>query len=181
MRTAIVYESMFGNTESFARIIGDTLGRLGIDATLADVRHIQPADLRGCGLLVVGAPTHAFSMSRQRTRDDAVRQGAQATRAALGVREWLGTLDKAFPSDADRPPVAVFDTRVEKVRHLPGSAARRSARVLRAQGFRVLDRPTSFYVVDLKGPMAVGETTRAQGWAVSLAELVRDHGRRDVS
>ena len=61
----------------------------------------------------------------------------------------------------DRPAVAVFDTRIDKVRHLPGSAAKRAARVLRSHGFEVLDRPTSFYVADLKGPPNDGELDRA--------------------
>ena len=79
-----------------------------------------------------------------------MRQGAAASRAVTGVREWLATLDAAFPSRSTRPSVAVFDTRVDKVRHLPGSAAKRAARTLRAQGFPVVDR-TSFFVGDVQG------------------------------
>lgn len=174
MRTVIVFESMFGNTEEFAHEICDSIKELGEEALATDVRRVHPDDLTGCDLLVVGAPTHAFSLSRQSTRDDAVRQGAEPTRAALGVREWLTTLDDAFPSRADRPVVAVFDTRVEKVRHLPGSAARRAARALRAQGFDVIDRPTTFYVEDLKGPPAAGEVERASAWATGVARLAHN-------
>ena len=76
---------------------------------LADVATASvdlPADL---DLLVVGAPTHAFSLSRPSTRADAVRQGAPPERATAGLREWLTA---APPQDARRLPVAVFDTRV---------------------------------------------------------------------
>lgn len=174
MRTAIVYESMFGNTQEFAHQIRDAINEQGGEALATDVRRIRPTDLTGCDLLIVGAPTHAFSLSRQSTRDDAVRQGAGATHAMVGVREWLTTLDRAFPSRSDRPAVAVFDTRVEKVRHLPGSAARRAARALRAQGFDVIDRPTSFYVEDLKGPPGTGEVERAGTWAARVSGLATD-------
>ena len=130
---------------------------------------------------MVGAPTHAFSLSRQSTRDDAVRQGADPARAALGVREWLSTLETAFPPGVHRPKVALFDTRVEKVRRLPGSAAKRAARLVRTQGFEMLDRPTSFYVADLKGPATLGELDRAADWGTRLFQLVKGRNDRDAS
>jgi flavodoxin len=181
MKTVVVYESMFGNTEHVARTIAEALQRAGSQVTVTDVSQVQPSDLEGCDLLVLGGPTHAFSLSRQSTRDDAVRQGADPARAALGLREWLTTLDGAFQSGGDRPAVAVFDTRVDKVRHLPGSAAKRAARSLRSQGFEVLDRPTSFYVADLKGPPDDGELDRAGSWATRLADGLRSRSHRDVS
>lgn len=174
MRTVIVFESMFGNTEHFAHEIRDAISGLGEETTTIDVRHVHPEDVTGCDLLVVGAPTHGFSLSRQSTRNDAVCQGADATRAAFGVREWLTTLEKTFPPRSDRPAVAVFDTRAWKVRHLPGSAARRTARTLSARGFELVDRPTSFYVTDLKGPPLAGEVERANAWATGVARAASD-------
>lgn len=168
MRTVIVFESMFGNTEHFAQEIAGGLSAAGAEVTIADVRCATPEDLGPCDLLVVGAPTHAFSLSRASTRQDAVRQGAEPARAALGIREWLATLDGAFPSASERPAVAVYDTRVDKVRRLPGSAAKKAARVMRSQGFHIVDRPTSFYVADLKGPAAPGEDEKARTWAGRL-------------
>ncbi|HET8960851.1 flavodoxin family protein [Nocardioides sp.] len=173
MKTVIVYESMFGNTEHIARKVADGLAEAGSRTTLADVREVGPDDLAEADLVVIGAPTHAFSLSRQSTREDAVRQGADPSRAALGVREWLDTFAAAFPLAAERPRVAVFDTRVEKVRRLPGSAAKRAAKALRAHGFALLDRPTSFYVADVHGPTTFGEFYRAHDWGARLFELAR--------
>ena len=45
--------------------------------------------------------------------------------------------------------------RVTKVRHLPGSASKGAARIVRSKGLDVLDR-ASFYVDDLKGPLSEG-------------------------
>ena len=181
MKTVIVYESMFGNTEHIARKVANGLQQSGNRTVLADVREVGPDDLTGSDLLVVGAPTHAFSLSRKSTREDAVRQGADASRAAFGVREWLTTLEAAFPVSAGRPQVAVFDTRVEKVRRLPGSAAKRAAKVLRSYGFDVLDGPTSFYVADVQGPVTFGEFDRAREWGARLLQLVDRQRTRDAS
>ena len=181
MKSVIVYESMFGNTDHIAHEIAHGLAHSGNHTMVADVREVGPADLAGSDLVVVGAPTHAFSLSRPSTREDAVRQGADPSHAAFGVREWLVTLDAAFPVKAARPQVAVFDTRVEKVRRLPGSAAKRAAKVLRAHGFEVVDRPTSFYVADVQGPTVPGEFDRAHAWGTRLFELVQRQRDRDAS
>jgi hypothetical protein len=172
MKTVIVFESMFGNTERFAREMVRGFAGVGHQVALVDVRHVRPEDVQECDLLVVGAPTHAFSLSRPGTRQDAVAKGADPAHAAPGVREWLTTLDAGAPSGQARPVVAVFDSRVTKVRHLPGSAARRAVRILRARGFEVLDDTRSFYVVDTTGPPAPGECTRARAWAAGLAPQV---------
>ena len=138
MRTVIVFESLFGNTERLARAIGAGLATDGAQVALAEVRHVRPEDVRGCDLLVVGAPTHAFSLSRPNTREDAVRQGAGADRAESGVREWLSTLHETWGAER-RPAVAAFDTRVEQMRRWPGSAARKTARSLGHEGFELLE------------------------------------------
>ncbi len=171
MQTLIVFESMFGNTEAFARDIADGLASTGARVAVADVRKVRPDDLRNCDLLVVGAPTHAFSLSRASTRQDAVRQGAEPDRADLGAREWLAGLTGLVAED-HRPRVATFDSRVDKARRLPGSAARKAAKLLRGQGFELLDRPTSFFVLDVKGPAATGERSRARGWGVQLGRAM---------
>lgn len=176
MKCLVVFESMFGNTETFARDIADGLASTGAQVAVADVRKVRPDDLRNCDLLVVGAPTHAFSLSRPGTRADAVRQGADPSRADQGAREWLSGLVDLVAAD-HRPTVSVFDTRVEKVRRLPGSAARRAAKLLRGQGFTVMDRPTSFYVVDMKGPVVVGERARARSWGQQLGRHVAESVR----
>lgn len=88
----VVVESMFGNTEHLARAVADGLRDAGVDAAVVDV-SAAPVDLSAdLDLLVLGAPTHAFSLSRPSTRADAVRQGASPERAATGMREWLSAV-----------------------------------------------------------------------------------------
>ena len=159
MNVFVVYESMFGNTAEVARAIAR-----GADAsTCAEVHEITPSDVAGADLLIVGGPTHAFSMSRPSTRHGAVEQGAVPSVEDLGLREWLAGL----PDHLDAP-VATFDTRAAKVRHLPGSAAKAAAKVLRRRT-HVLDRE-SFYVDDTTGPLLPGELRRAEAWGRATCE-----------
>ena len=85
----VVFESMFGNTEQVARAVADGLEAEGVPTRVVEV-SVAPAALPpSVELLVVGAPTHAFSLSRPKTRIEAVRQGADECKAAIGLREWL--------------------------------------------------------------------------------------------
>ena len=163
----VVVESMFGNTEQVARAVAGGLGEAGVDAVVVDVAAAPvelPADVH---LLVLGAPTHAFSLSRQSTRADAVRQGAPRERAVMGLREWLTSL--RIPDSGRGPLVSVFDTRVSKVRRLPAAAGPRAIKLVRRRGLTVLGRPKAFLVADIRGPLLDGELQRAATWGQQLA------------
>lgn len=86
MRALVVYESMFGNTRRIAQAIADGI-RDGADVALTDVVD-APADVPDdVDLVVVGGPTHVFSMSRKVTRREAARHGAAFTDVPEGMRE----------------------------------------------------------------------------------------------
>lgn len=176
MKVVIVFESMFGNTAALARDVMAGLADGGADVVLADVTSAPAQELLECDLLVLAAPTHALTLSRPESRAEAVTRGADPAHASTGLREWLTTLDTSSP----RPAIAVFDTRVSKVRHLPGSAARSAARALKKSGFAVVDR-ASFYVDDITGPLSPGEHERARGWGHGLALLVQPTASRQGS
>ena len=180
MKVLILFESMFGNTESLAGDVLDGLTDSGAETTMVEVGSADQADLDDFQLLVVAAPTHALSLSKLQSRIDAAARGADALRVKVGVRDWLAHLGETLPTEARRPATAVFDTRVVKSRHWPGSAASRAARILRSNDFTVIDR-TSFYVEGIAGPLTAGEHERAYTWGRSLtsrAELVGAHGSR---
>jgi flavorubredoxin len=163
MRALVVYESMWGNTRQVATAIAEGLG--GVPVT--EVNDVGADDLKDLDLLVVGGPTHAFSMSRASTRREAAEKGAPAGHEGMGIREWLD----ALPPDLTAA-VATFDTRATKVRHLPGSAARSAAKeIKRHHRGRVVDQE-SFYVLDMEGPLMEGELDRARAWAAALAHAV---------
>ncbi|WP_165069819.1 flavodoxin family protein [Marisediminicola senii] len=161
MRALVVYESLWGNTESIARAVARQLEQR-MTVVITDSEG-APASIDGIDLLVVGAPTHAFSMSRPATRADAVeRHGAPRT-VTRGIREWLA----ALPRMSSAVPAATFDTRADSPR-LPGSAARAARHRLRALRFDVSDGAVSFWVDGYAGPLIDGELERAAEWAAAL-------------
>jgi hypothetical protein len=162
---------MFGNTHEIASAIADGL-RQGRPPGDGEVRlvHVDDAPTTiadDVDLLLVGGPTHAFSMTRPKTREDATTKGATAARE--GVREWILSVNP-------RPglPVVTFDTRVH-VKMLPGSAASAAATSLRHHGFDRAERGQTFWVQDTAGPLEAGELERARAWGAELASRV-SHG-----
>ncbi|MDP3969582.1 MAG: hypothetical protein Q8Q02_15025 [Nocardioides sp.] len=167
-RAAVVYESMFGCTEAIAHSVTVGLEEVGFTVTARDVRTDTPDDLPPFDLLVVGAPTHAFSLSRPATRRDAVDQGGRPDAESVGLREWLEVL--AQTTTAGDRLFAAFDTRVGKVRFVPKAAATRASRLLVHQGYHAVSRPTPFIVHDVYGPVADGEQERARQWGRTVGQ-----------
>ncbi len=170
MDVVIVVESLFGNTREVAEAIAQGLRERAGGAAVGVLPVADPAPpLDGVSLLVVGGPTHAFSMTRGSTREDAVRQGAGGD-PTLGLREWIEAAATDLAALAG--PAVTFDTRV---RHVPGSAAAGAAKALRRAGAREVDRGESFWVTGTPGPLADGELDRARDWGRSLAERHLGH------
>jgi hypothetical protein len=167
MRSAlVVYESMFGSTREVAGAVAAGLGE-SFDVTVTEVAE-APQQLPGdVALLVVGGPTHAFGMSRPRTRQSAAEQGADPGPSGHGgIREWIGGLS------ADEGTVtATFDTKVASP-HLPGSAARAAQRKLHRRGLAPAAHPETFLVNGTKGGLVDGELDRARLWGSGLARKV---------
>ena len=170
MRTLIVFESMYGNTEHVARAIAEGLG----DAQVLEVGAaptVLPADLE---LLVVGGPTHAHGMSRERSRADAARRVDEPVISTrIGIREWIATV---MPSPA--VVATAFDTRVNARELFTGSAAKGAAKALASRGFKVAP-PESFVLEGMSGQpfdrMAESELERARHWGRTLTDLLPAH------
>jgi hypothetical protein len=164
MHALVVYESMFGNTRDIARAVRDGIGPL-MSVELVEVGSAPREVGAGLDLLVVGAPTHAFSLSRPGTRRDAARQAsAPLVSSGMGAREWLEQL-RPVPEGL---PYATFDTRVAKPR-LPGSAARAAHRRLRHLGGTEIAPPQSFWVEGTTGPLASDQAGTAREWGAEIA------------
>jgi hypothetical protein len=124
-------------------------------------------------LIVAGGPTHAFSMSRETTRTDAINRGATKGERDFGLREWIDGLPAGRHADS----MATFDTRVRTMRHLPGSAAKGAAKAARRHGYDSAAPAESFYVDDVDGPLVDGELERAEAWGARLAQVTADRRR----
>ncbi|UNX55446.1 flavodoxin/nitric oxide synthase [Georgenia sp. TF02-10] len=178
----VVYESMFGNTRAVAEAVATGMARVA-PGDAVDVIEVGTAPALAAvdaDLLVIGAPTHAFGLSRPTTRSDAAaRTGTGVLSTTIGVREWLehAGAPAALPADGATParrglPAAVFDTRVLR-RNLPGHAADAIARRLRQLGLSLVTEPATFTVDGYTGPLLPGELDRARAWGEYLATLLR--------
>ena len=165
MRSLVVYESSFGNTQRIAEQIAAALAQEG-DVELVSVDEpLRPLD--EVDLLVAGGPTHIHGLSSRRSRQGALDQGAGGE-LGLGVRDWID----ALPNGARGPRVAAFDTRAHKPVLLVGSAARGISRRLRQHGYALAAEPESFFVGGTPGPLEEGELERAWEWGRTLANKV---------
>lgn len=170
MRAAVVYESMYGNTRAIAEAICAGLTAEGGEAEPIRAVRVVPDELRDLDLLILGAPTHAWGLSRTSTRRSAADAAVKPeSRLALepdatgpGMREWLAA-DCRMPAR-----VAVFDTRMHAPMGLSGSAARRIRAALRRRGVHDLERLESFYV-SRHNSLVDGELDRARRWGQQLA------------
>ena len=169
MRSLVVFESAYGNTEAIARAIAEGLSRHG-DAEACTTDAADSARLADIDLLVVGAPTHAWSLPRKRTWASA--KGANPLHEPL-MRAWLRDL----PIGVDRPSAA-FSTRFDKPQILTGSASRGIARALRQQGWSRAATPVSFVVTGTEGPLRSGEVEQARSWGDALGRAVKTRAAR---
>jgi flavodoxin len=147
MKTMVVYDSQFGNTEQVAQVIGDVLRPAGPVQVLR-VASAESAGLEGVDLLVLGSPT-------------------QGWKATLLMQAFL---EKVISQRPQGLAVACFDTRFNKPRLLTGSAASRMAERLHKAGLQSVVPPQSFFVKGSKGPLADGELEQASGWAMNLRQ-----------
>lgn len=166
-RTLVVYESMFGNTREVAAAVAEGAGLAG-PVELVEVGAAPAALPDDVELLVVGAPTHAFGMSRPSTRKSAAEQTDKPlVSTGIGVREWLEGLG---PCPGVR--ACAFDTRV-RVPGMPGSAAKAVTRRLRGLGFALQGNPMTFWVAASPGPLREGELSRARAWGADITATHR--------
>ena len=173
MRALVVYESMYGNTRAIAEAIAEGI-RPVHDVVVVPVGRVGPQLVDGPFLLVVGGPTHAHGMTRQRTREAAAEAaGKQDSTVVLedgatgpGVREWLASLGHL------NVLAAAFDTRVDWPAVLSGRASKAIDRELENHGAHRVADPESFLVTK-ENELEPGEEDRARRWGESLAALTR--------
>jgi hypothetical protein len=172
VRAHVVFESMFGNGHAVADAVAVGLRSARPELDVQVVSVLVAPDAPEGALLVVGGPTHAFTLSRPQTRasrpdheaDPEARRRAEAEPGAdtgRGVREWLDGL-----AGLDGTPVAAFDTRVGTP--VPKRAAAGIAKRLRRAGGVLVAPPEGFLVAGTHGPLVAGEVERAAAWGAAV-------------
>ena len=152
MKTLIVYDSIFGNTEKIALAISNSLSSKG-NVETCRVSAIKLEQLIGLDLLIVGSPTRAF----------------RPTKAITNF------LKKISSNGLKGVKVAAFDTRISPTDvnsrfldilvKLFGYAAKPIADKLERKGGELIISPEGFFVKGTEGPLKDGEIERAVDWA----------------
>ena len=149
MKTLIVYDSAYGNTEKIARAIG---GAITGEVKVLRPGEVNPSDLQSIDLLIVGAPT----------------QGGRATPA---IQDFLNKLPEHTVKGLN---VAAFDTRFStKLVKIFGYAAGKIAESLKRKGGNLIVPPEPFFVKGKEGPLKEGELERAAAWAAAIAGALK--------
>lgn len=153
MKTLIVFDSLYGNTEIIALDIAKAF--LPEDTRLINVKEVKVADLLEIQLLIVGSPTYGG-------------RPKQETQTFLEIIPAAALTGKK---------VAAFDTRflaqeqnfgLRMLMKTIGYAAPRILKVLVAKGGEASSSPEGFIVEGKKGKIKEGERERAVLWGKNL-------------
>jgi flavodoxin len=160
MKSLVIYDSYFGNTEKLAQAVGKVLGTENT-INLQGGDAVSPDQLAGIDLLVVASPTRGFRPSEATTKflndlQAGALQGIQA--AVFDTRIDLETIkNKVFRFVVKRG----------------GYANKTIAAALEKKGAVVLQPIEGFYVDDSEGPVTSGEMERAEKWAAQIKAAVK--------
>ncbi len=156
MKSLIIYDSLYGNTEIIAQVIKHVLDNQG-EVAIARVGEAQLSQLAGLQLLVVGSPTQQFRpTAAMRTFFESIPDGALK---GVNVAAFDTRLTQA---EISKNGILAFFVRIY------GFAARRIARQLQKKGGKLVLPAEGFLVEGMKGPLVQGEVERAEAWARKL-------------
>ncbi|MFA5675527.1 MAG: hypothetical protein WDA65_03300 [Christensenellales bacterium] len=153
MKTVVLYDSVFGNTEKLALFIADAIGAAPMRITDND------ADRLDAGLLIIGSPTRAFRPTPAVTawiKKLPAKKLTGISAAAFDTRIDINTIDSKF---------------LKKMAGRFGYASGYIQKLLLKKGVKLAAPPEGFYVTANEGPLAEGELKRAANWALTLADL----------
>jgi flavodoxin len=141
MKTLIVYDSRFGNTEKIAMAIGKALSG---EVKVVRSKEVNFDEIHSIDLLIAGSPTWGGRPSTE-------------------MREFLNRIPK---NALNNIKVASFDTRdTSMLTKVFGKAAPRIAACLKNKGGNLVAPSEGFIVKGLRGPLEEGEVERATQWA----------------
>lgn len=153
MKSLVLYDSVFGNTEKLALFIADAIGAAAMRVTDTDVNNIDAS------LLIIGSPTRAF-------------------RPTPAISTWIKKLPAKSLAGVS---IAAFDTRLDvnavdskllnKMAKRFGFASTHIQKLLAKKGVSLAALPEGFFVTGSEGPLLDGELKRAANWARNIANL----------
>lgn len=146
MKTLIVYDSAYNNTEKIAQAIGNAITG---EVKVIKIDRVNNSDLEGLDLFIIGAPTY----------------GGRPTPPIINF------IDNIPVNLIKGLKVVAFDTRLStRLVKIFGYAAPKIAGKLKNKGGILVLPPEGFFVERSEGPLKEGELERATTWAKLIAQ-----------
>lgn len=141
MKSLVVYDSNYGNTQKIAEAIAREL-----ETSAVIISQINPGELSGLELLVVGTPIIGW-------------------KPTVKMQGFLSNIEK---QQLKGVKAATFDTRVKMFIH--GDAMGKVAEILKSAGAEIVAQSMPFYVAGpQKAPYLLkNELEKAKGWALEI-------------
>jgi len=136
MKTLVIFDSNFGNTQKIAETIAEEF-----ETQAVSVSKVSTDELEGIDLVIVGSPINAWRPSER-------------------MGKFLANLNKG---QLKGTKAAAFDTRVKLFIH--GDAAKKISKALENAGAEIIVEPNAFFVKGNEGPLLDGEIEKASQWA----------------
>jgi hypothetical protein len=145
-----------------------------VEVLLRPVGRVAPDEVASSDLLVIGAPTHAHSLSRPATRTAAETWSRDPEQHLVLEPDALGTGVREFLRDMGGGHAAfvAFDTRADAPELFTGSAARAiRKRLLKARRVPLL--PAQSFVVATDSRLVPGELEKAEALGRTIVAAAR--------
>lgn len=158
MKTLVVFDSVHGNTEKIALVIGKGLEGSG-EVRIAKINEVDPQYLDEYSLVIAGSPTHAGNPTPT-------------------TKEFIGKIPAGGLKNVN---VTAFDTGIpaegksfflRMFLKILGYAAPRLAKSLEGKGGKLVIPAKGFFVIGREGPLQEGEEEKAVAWAKAVLEAV---------
>jgi flavodoxin len=161
MKTLVIYDSAFGNTEQIAQAVGNGISG---DVNVLRVSDVKPDQFPGVELLIIGSPTQRFRPT----------PGISNMLSAVPLNGLKGIKVAAFDtrltmSEINKTPVLAFFVRLSGD---SAYAAKHIANQLKKKGGQLVAPPEGFFVEGMKGPLVQGELERARDWVKQIGVKV---------
>ncbi len=156
IKTLIIYDSLYGNTEKVALAIASVIPQAKAEPASA----VHLLDLKALDLLIVGSPVHGGRPSQK-------------------VQEFL---NKIPATGLKGIAVVVFDTRflakdqnfaLRLLMKIIGYTAPKIATSLKTKGGDLIVPAEGFIVKGKEGPLKDGELVRARSWAKQILKAAK--------
>ncbi len=147
MKTLIIYDSLYSNTEKLAQTIGKEI----TDARVVHVSKTNSNSINDIDLLIVGSPTHGGrpSPAIKQLLTDIINRQLTKTRIA--------TFDTGIPAQGQ----SKF---LQFIIKIFGYASPHINKALISKGATQAVKPMTFWVRGKEGPLVDGELERAREW-----------------